>query len=86
MKLVLKQSDDLVILNRSGRDTQGGLVGAFTIAGPDLEPNKPMFSTLESAKDRALAIAVERQVSVWYEDKADGEGDLVASFRVRSDR
>jgi hypothetical protein len=83
MAPIQKETDDLVILNRTGPDVRGGLVEVYELTGPGIEPQSVMRTMLEEAKHVGRARAKERRVSLWYDPDpiADRGVQLVETFR-----
>lgn len=75
-------SDDIVIVNRTGPDVRGGFVEVYEVTGPQIAPRQHMLTTLPDATEVAKRYAKERRVSVWREpDPQSDAAVLVESYR-----
>ena len=83
MAPVIKQSDDFVIINRSGPDTAGrGIVHVWTLNGPGLEGTGQFFRNHEEVMAEGRRRAEADHVSLWEEaEPHSNRGELIVSFR-----
>jgi hypothetical protein len=82
-----RQSDDLLILNRThDREESGTSAEAFEVSGGNIPDRERSHRTYAEAKEVAERYAHHARVDVWYEPSPDrDEMLLVASFRDADD-
>jgi hypothetical protein len=83
MPPIHRQSDDIVIIRRTGTEAGSGrVVEVFAITYPGHTDIGTECRTSKGADRKGRALARERRVTLWYEDGLiAGTGELVESFR-----